>query len=111
MRIAYRYRPRPVPVTFQQRLHRFGATVTDSSGQSRLAHIPNPGRMEELLLEGATGWMVPSVSADRVTDGTLVAVRHGRSLVSIDTQLPNRIIQSALAWPSGLSAWGIPSGP
>jgi sugar fermentation stimulation protein A len=66
--------------------------------------------MLELLKPGATGWMVPSDDPARLTRGTLVSLRHGRTLVSIDTQLPNRLVRDRLAQPGGGSSLGVPDG-
>ncbi|MCI4366403.1 MAG: DNA/RNA nuclease SfsA, partial [Thermoplasmata archaeon] len=97
-------------VSLVRRLHRFGAIVRDPSGRSVLAHVPNPGRMRELLRPGARGWMVPSEDPRRRTVGTLVALRHGRTLVSIDTQLPNQLVAKRLAAPGGPGSIGAPAG-
>jgi sugar fermentation stimulation protein A len=61
-------------------------------------HVPNPGRMEELLVPGATeGWIVVAKGdRNRRTRHDLIAVRHGRTTVSIDTRVANRLVYSAL---------------
>lgn len=88
-----------VRVRFLSRPNRFLARVQDPKGRTLHAHVPNPGRMEELLLPGITmGWVVPARrGSSRTTEFTLVAVRHGRSTVSLDTGLANRLIGGALA--------------
>ena len=110
MTLGVRYVPAPVAVTVVRRLHRFGAEVLDASGRRRYAHVPNPGRMAELLRPNAVGSMVPAVSAARVTDGTLVSLRHRASWVSIDTQLPNRLVGATLAAPGGAGSLGLAPG-
>jgi sugar fermentation stimulation protein A len=100
-----------VAVEVERRLHRFGALVRDPNGRSLLVHVPNPGRMRELLRPGASAWMIPSLDLRRKTVGTLVALRHGRTLVSIDTMLPNRLVGIRLAIPGGAETLGVPGGP
>lgn len=69
------------------------------------AHVPNPGRMEELLLHGeTTGWVVPRSGPHRKTAFDLVTVRHGRSLVSVDSGLANRLLRTWLV-EGGRSRW------
>jgi sugar fermentation stimulation protein A len=105
------YRPAPIPVRIERRLHRFGARVRLPGGAVVLAHVPNPGRMHELLTPGARGWMVPSSDPLRRTAGTLVTLRHGRTLVSIDTLLPNRLVGRLLADSGGPARLGVDRGP
>jgi sugar fermentation stimulation protein A len=82
---------------------------SDSLG-TLTVHVPNPGRMEELLIGGVPGWVVPSGDPRRRTAGTLVSVQHGPGLVSIDTQMPNRLIGRLLHLPGGPGALGFPEG-
>ncbi|MCI4337393.1 MAG: DNA/RNA nuclease SfsA [Thermoplasmata archaeon] len=92
--------PAPVrAVRFLARPNRYVARVRDlSGGPAFLAHVPNPGRMEELLLPGLTrGYAIPAGAVGRRTHYDLVSVRHGRSLVSIDSRVGNRIGRQALA--------------
>lgn len=99
-----------VRVRFLARPNRYLAVVRDGGGRRLEAHLPNPGRMEELLLPGlTTGWMVPAPPGrSRRTAWTLVAVRHGRSTVSIDPGLSTRLVGRALA---GCGLPGVPRGP
>ena len=61
------------------------------------AHVPNPGRMEELLVSGETdGYIVPRSSPTRKTRFDLVSVYAGPTLVSIDSHLGNRLASAAL---------------
>jgi sugar fermentation stimulation protein A len=108
---GYRYAPHVIPVRIELRLHRFGARVRGADGRTVVAHVPNPGRMRELLLPGARGWMVPSADPLRRTAGTLVVLRHGRTLVSIDTQLPNRLVAQRLVSVGGARTLGVADGP
>ncbi len=81
---------------FQERLNRFAALVKVGGVLTR-CHLPNPGRMEELLKEGATVLLRPAApGGGRRTPYDLVAARlHGMD-VSLDSQLPNRLVAEAL---------------
>ncbi len=92
-----RYPGRARAVRFLARPNRFLARVQGPRGPPFLAHVPNPGRMEELLVEGETrGFVVPVDAPGRRTLWDLVVVRHGRSLVSVDAGLANRLVGEVL---------------
>lgn len=66
-----------------------------------LAHVPNSGRMGELLIEGRPVWVARGAQGrGRATayDLELVepAASAGRGLVSVDSRLPPRLIEEAL---------------
>lgn len=105
----FRYPTAPVAVVFLDRPNRYRATVRAAAGGRRFAvHVPNPGRMEELLVPGVTrGFAVPAPGPDRQTRFDLVSVRHGRTLVSIDPRRASGLARAALA--QGLLA-GAPRG-
>ncbi|MCI4325264.1 MAG: DNA/RNA nuclease SfsA [Thermoplasmata archaeon] len=98
MTVSVRYPGRPTRVRVLERPNRFLVVVRDDNGRVRRAHLPNPGRMEELLIPGETiGWVVPAPAGrNRSTDSTLVAVRHGRTPVSVDTGIATRLLGQAL---------------
>lgn len=84
------YRPL-IPAIFQQRLHRFAATVS-LNGAVETVHVPNSGRLKELLCPGNVVWLHDEGHPQRQTRYTLVAadVTGGRAF--IDSRLPNRIL-------------------
>jgi sugar fermentation stimulation protein A len=95
-----RYLSRPERVRFLERPNRFLAIVRKSPhGKGLLVHVPNPGRMEELLISGVTVASIVSAPSSliRTTHHDLIAVRHGRTWVSIDTRASNRLVESVLA--------------
>ncbi len=67
------------------------ATVID-------AHCPNPGRLGELLLPGATVHVSPASHQERRTAYDLRFVEHPAhgQLVSLDTRLPNQLFAEGL---------------
>ena len=98
MEATYRYPGRVRPVRFLSRPNRFLARVRPTvGGPSRLVHVPNPGRMEELLVPGATeGWTVAAAPGPRRTREDLVCVEHDGARVSIDSHVANRVIGASL---------------
>ncbi|MEX2526693.1 MAG: DNA/RNA nuclease SfsA [Gemmatimonadota bacterium] len=89
-----------VEAHFIERPNRFLTRVrVDGVGEMMEAHLPDPGRLKELLLPGARCWVQPAEpSSTRRTRWTLVMVEspEGGELVSLDTTLPNRLAGAAL---------------
>lgn len=98
MSVRLRYEGTPREVVFLRRPNRFLAVVRSvRGGRPGSVHVPNPGRMVELLVPGATrGWILAARNPDRATSATLVSVGHEGTLVSIDTLAANRIVALAL---------------
>jgi sugar fermentation stimulation protein A len=94
--------PRPlVAGRFVRRVNRFAAEVR-VDGQLWRVHLPNSGRMEELLVPGAAVRVAPLEGHARRTRGRLLLVRHAGRWVGVDSHLPNRL------WELALRAGGIP---
>jgi sugar fermentation stimulation protein A len=109
-------------VRFLERPNRYLAWVEDAEGRRFEAHVPNPGRLRELLPPGGTyGHVVPaprrgqaagaSGRPPRRTHWTLVNVEypaHPSTLVSIDTRAAAPLVARALAWGllAPLRSWG-----
>ena len=88
---------------FVRRDNRFRATVV-VGGTEAAAHLPNSGRLGELLVADRTVWLAPATRPGRKTAYDLKLVEHGDVLVSIDARLPNALFQEALVdgrlgWP------------
>lgn len=60
-------------------------------GDSFALHLPNSGRMRELLQPGALGLAHMDGGEGRRTAGTLLLVRHEGRWVSVDARMPNRL--------------------
>jgi sugar fermentation stimulation protein A len=81
---------------FVARPNRF-LTVVELNGQEIEAHLPDPGRLKELLLPGAPVWVRPATGRLRKTRYTLVLVRAPcGELVSVVTTLANALVAEAL---------------
>lgn len=92
------------PARFVERPNRFlvRCRLEEGTGQEagRLveAHLPDPGRLNELLVPDARLRLRPAASPSRKTDWTAVLVERpgGGGWVSVDTTLPNRLVLRAL---------------
>lgn len=71
---------------------------TDTSGADRLLlHLPNSGRMQELLVPGTRALAALDGGGTRKTDGTLLLVHYNDRWVSVDARMPNKLFERCLA--------------
>lgn len=91
---------------FVSRDNRFRATV-EVGGQCVFAHVPNSGRMRELLAPGADVRLLPAFAPGRVTAYDLTLVRIPAGWACIDARLPPRLVGEWLAKGGGgpLTGW------
>ena len=82
--------------SFVRRDNRFRAWVL-RDGELISAHVPNSGRLGELLTPGAAVWIRRHDRSERKTASDLMMVAHAGVLVSIDARLPNKLLAEALA--------------
>ncbi|KXG76761.1 DNA/RNA nuclease SfsA [Thermotalea metallivorans] len=80
---------------FIKRLNRFLAEI-EVQGNLHKAHVPNTGRMKELLVEGARVIVRCISDGNRKTKYDLIMVYKGQDLVAIDAKLPNVLLEKAL---------------
>jgi sugar fermentation stimulation protein A len=80
--------------TFLVRENRFRAKVR-LANREVAAHVPNSGRLGELLVPGRSVLLVETRAPHRVTDYDLSMVELPHTLVSVDARLPNDLIQEA----------------
>lgn len=73
---------------FVKRMNRFIAIV-EIDGVEETCHVKNTARCRELLLPGAKVYLEESDNPMRKTRYSLVAVKKGRRLVNLDSQIPN----------------------
>ncbi|MBI4278045.1 MAG: DNA/RNA nuclease SfsA [Armatimonadetes bacterium] len=90
--------PRPLtPVTLIRRVNRFAVEVRAVGTHRRLyLHLPNSGRMSELLRTGVRGMAHLAPRPGGRTRGTLVIVRHRGRWVGVDARVPNRLFEAGL---------------
>ncbi len=93
----------PFPVesaTFLERPNRFVIHARlHASGAAVRAHCPDPGRLRELLIPGATVYVDKAEDPNRRTPYTLRFIEHPANgqLISLNTQLPNDLFAEGLA--------------
>jgi sugar fermentation stimulation protein A len=76
------------------RLNRF-AVLAEVEGQPVVAHLPNSGRLRELLQAGNRVFLAPK-TGPRKTPFDMVLVEVGGRLVSCDARLPPAILAEAI---------------
>ncbi len=82
---------------FQERPNRFGAVIA-CGGRGVYVHVPNSGRLAELLVPGRpVKWRPAEDQSHRRTAGDLVLVRGPRGWVCIDARLPPLLLAEYLA--------------
>lgn len=80
---------------FVRRVNRFAADVQVGS-EVWPVHLPNSGRMTELLVPGAAVRVAISRAASGSTRGRLLLIRHAGRWVGVDSHFPNRLWELAL---------------
>ncbi len=88
--------PSTVVGRFVRRENRFRVTV-EVGGNVESAHLPNSGRLSELLTPGRRCYLVPRPSPSRRTPYDLLLVVYRGVLVSVDARLPNPLFAEAVA--------------
>ena len=86
--------------TFLERPNRFVIHARlHSSGEEVRAHCPNPGRMHELMIPGATVYVDKATDSERRTPYTLRFIEHPAhgQLISLNAQLPNDLFAEGLS--------------
>lgn len=84
-----------LPATSRARPNRFLGEA-EMDGETIQCFIPNPGRMRELLYPDAKVCLLEKASGNRRTSYDLVLVKLGTTLVSIDSRVPNKIVEEAI---------------
>ena len=80
---------------FVRRVNRFRVTVK-VDGDPVDAHLPNSGRLTELLTPDRACWLKRATSPGRKTGFDLKLVAYAGTLVSVDARLPNPLVGEAL---------------
>ncbi len=89
------------PAIFIDRPNRFIVHV-DLNGKRMTCHLPDPGRLQELLLPGAEVWIRENKNPNRKTSASAVLVKAGTPkrkdgpFVCLISALPNRFVKELL---------------
>ena len=84
-----------IPAVFIDRPNRF-ITLIRVNEEIHSSHLPDPGRLKELLIPGVELLVRPESSPKRKTSFTTVMVRNEGMLISLVSTLPNRFVKHAL---------------
>ncbi|PKK40021.1 Sugar/maltose fermentation stimulation protein [Clostridiaceae bacterium JG1575] len=80
---------------FIERPNRFqGYVLLD--GVRTLCHVPNTGRLREILREGVRCLVRVEADPKRKTAFSLIGAWKGERLINFDSQIPNRVVEEAL---------------
>ena len=83
--------------TFIKRPNRFIAHI-DIDGQEVICHVPNTGRMKELLIPGVKVMLSRHDTSTRKTEYELRMIMKNSNWISIDSQLPNTLAHEAITY-------------
>lgn len=81
--------------TLIKRENRFIAKV-DLNGKEERVHVPNTGRLPQILIEGVKVQLRKSDNPNRKTKYSLIAAEKDGAWINIDSQLPNRLAFSSI---------------
>jgi len=84
-----------IEAEFIERPNRFLSRVK-IAGEIHDSHVPDPGRLKELLFPGARVLVEPKTGENRKTKFATVMVYSGAELISINSQLPNQFVRYCL---------------
>lgn len=95
----------PVPAIFVERPNRFQAVV-DIEGQREIVHVPNTGRMDEMLFPGTPVMLERSDNPRRKHPYSLKFVNKKGHWICIHSALANRVFEEAfhagkIDWATG----------
>lgn len=89
------YDKKIIKAEFIDRPNRFYANVK-LEGKEIKVHVPNTGRCKELLIPGVTVYLREENNPARKTPYDLIMVKKGDILISIDSHIPNKVVEEAL---------------
>ena len=85
--------PKPLVTSkFVKRLNRFAISVKLRDGRVVTAHLPNSGRLHEVLKVGNKFWLAHRPNSNRKTKFDAVLAKDGNALVSVDARLPPKLL-------------------
>ena len=85
-----------IPGVFIERPNRF-ITLVEVNGKIVRSHLPDPGRLKELLIPGTEVLLKPATNLDsRKTKFSTVMVRFEGRLISLVSALPNKFVKESI---------------
>lgn len=90
-----RFEKKIVEGIFISRPNRFNAKVR-LNNEEIIVHVPNTGRCKEILKEGTIVFLREEDNPTRKTKYDLIAAMKGETLINIDSQVPNKVVNEAI---------------
>jgi len=85
------------PATFVVRPNRFVVHARlDDSGEEVRTHLPDPGRLKELMIPGRRVWLKPAETPRKTAWSCIYVETEDGDLVCCDTRRPNQVIAQGL---------------
>lgn len=84
-----------VLATFIRREKRFRGFV-EYEGETIMVHVPNTGRLLEILIPGCQVLLRVEDNPNRKTAFTMIAAYKEGALINIDSQIPNDVVEDSL---------------
>ena len=83
--------------TFLERPNRFVVHARiDDTGEEVRTHLPDPGRLRELLIPGCRVWLTPATTPRKTAWSCIYVESPDGDLVCCDTRRPNELVGAAL---------------
>lgn len=93
--MGYKIEGEKVEAIFKIRLNRFQALV-DIDGKEEIVHVPNTGRLKELLIPNTKVFLIKSNNELRKTKYSLMFVEKKKKLICINSSLANRVLEEEM---------------
>ncbi len=90
-----KYNKKIFKAEFISRPNRFNAIVKLNEEEIKV-HVPNTGRCREILVPGCEVFLREESNPTRKTKFDLISVYKEEKLISIDSQIPNKVVDEAL---------------
>jgi len=82
--------------SFIERPNRF-VTIVKVGNKSVKSHLPDPGRLREILTPGRELYLRKAISCEhRVTDYSTILAKYNGELVSLVSALPNQFVKECI---------------
>ncbi|KRQ87146.1 Sugar fermentation stimulation protein A [Caloramator mitchellensis] len=93
--MGYKIIGEKVKAIFIERINRFEAKVL-LNNEEIIVHVPNTGRLRELLVTNVVVYLLKSNSYKRKHQYTLMFVEKNNKLICINSALANRVVEEAI---------------
>jgi len=91
--------PGGVPAVFRRRPNRFLLLADTASGEEIEVHVPDPGRLKELLYQGNDLLVIPAQGNSRRTNWSLLGARDCTGWILVNTTFHSKIARILFTGP------------